>query len=100
MAVRMVGVVGSVACAQCKTQSGRCDCTAPACVHSPPSAASRLSQPCYPSLLLRPGAAHPSPPARSFLPHIGRVTIIMNDYPMFKYALIAVLAVFVLTSKE
>ncbi|KAI7836026.1 hypothetical protein COHA_010110 [Chlorella ohadii] len=24
-----------------------------------------------------------------FLPHIGRVTIIMNDYPMFKYALIA-----------
>ena len=43
---------------------------------------------------------HPRPPARSFLPHIGRVTIIMNDYPMFKYALIAVLAVFVLTSKE
>lgn len=44
--------------------------------------------------------APPRPCPRSFLPHIGRVTIIMNDYPMFKYALIAVLAVFVLTSKE
>lgn len=39
-------------------------------------------------------------PARSFLPHVGRVTIVMNDYPMFKYALIAVLGIFVLTSKE
>ena len=63
-------------------------------------------QPC--PLPLAPAAPSPSPPlpldttrpARSFLPHIGRVTIIMNDYPMFKYALIAVLAVFVLTSKE
>lgn len=36
----------------------------------------------------------------SFLPHIGRVTIIMNDYPWFKYALIAALGVVVLTSKE
>ena len=44
-------------------------------------------------------AAPPVPP-RSYLPHIGRVTIIMNDYPMFKYGLIAVLGVFVLTSKE
>lgn len=35
-----------------------------------------------------------------YLPHIGRITIIMNDYPMFKYALIAVLGLFVLTSKE
>ena len=42
----------------------------------------------------------PASPARSFLPHVGRVTILMNDYPMFKYALIAVLGVFVLTSKE
>ena len=49
-----------------------------------------------------------APPARlpahlprcRYLPHIGRVTIIMNDYPMFKYALIAVLGIFVLTSKE
>jgi hypothetical protein len=36
----------------------------------------------------------------SYLPYIGQVTIVMNDYPMFKYALIAVLGVFVLTSKE
>ncbi len=35
-----------------------------------------------------------------YLPHVGRVTIIMNDYPMFKYALIAVLGIFVLSSKE
>ncbi|PSC70797.1 signal peptidase complex catalytic subunit SEC11A [Micractinium conductrix] len=35
-----------------------------------------------------------------FLPHIGRVTIIMNDYPWFKYALIAALGVVVVTSKE
>lgn len=45
----------------------------------------------------------PTPPLRRprrYLPHIGRVTIIMNDYPMFKYALIAVLGLFVLTSKE
>ena len=48
----------------------------------------------------------PGPPLRPpasccrYLPHIGRVTIIMNDYPMFKYALIAVLGIFVLTSKE
>ncbi|KAI3431000.1 hypothetical protein D9Q98_009402 [Chlorella vulgaris] len=35
-----------------------------------------------------------------YLPYIGQVTIVMNDYPMFKYALIAVLGVFVLTSKE
>lgn len=35
-----------------------------------------------------------------FLPHVGRVTIIMNDYPMVKYALIALLGLFVVTSKE
>ena len=66
------------------------------------------STPALRPLPLAPAAPSPSPPlpldttrpARSFLPHIGRVTIIMNDYPMFKYALIAVLAVFVLTSKE
>jgi len=63
------------------------------------AAPSQLSQPCYP-LHCSTNPALFCPPARSFLPHIGRVTIIMNDYPMFKYALIAVLAVFVLTSKE
>jgi hypothetical protein len=37
---------------------------------------------------------------RRFLPYVGMVTIIMNDYPMLKYGLIAVLAVLVITSKE
>ena len=46
------------------------------------------------------GLAAPSCCPCRYLPHIGRVTIIMNDYPMFKYALIAILGVFVLTSKE
>ena len=53
---------------------------------------------------LPPRLAHPAPacapPACSFLPHIGRVTNIMNDYPWFKYALIAALGVVVVTSKE
>lgn len=35
-----------------------------------------------------------------FLPHVGRVTIVMNDYPAVKYVLISVLALFVVTSKE
>lgn len=35
-----------------------------------------------------------------FLPYVGQATIIMNDYPYVKYGLIAVLALFVLTSKE
>ena len=35
-----------------------------------------------------------------FLPYVGQVTIIMNDYPALKYALIGVLAVFVILSKE
>lgn len=35
-----------------------------------------------------------------FLPYVGMVTIIMNDYPMLKYGLIAVLAILVITSKE
>jgi signal peptidase len=34
------------------------------------------------------------------LPHVGRVTIIMNDYPLGQYALIGVLGLFVVTSKE
>jgi len=38
--------------------------------------------------------------ARGFLPYVGMVTIIMNDYPWLKFALIGVLALFVLTSKE
>jgi hypothetical protein len=39
-------------------------------------------------------------PKHSFLPHVGRVTIIMNDYPLVKYALIGILGLFVVTSKE
>ncbi|KAK9813690.1 hypothetical protein WJX73_003835 [Symbiochloris irregularis] len=35
-----------------------------------------------------------------YLPYVGQVTIIMNDYPYVKYGLIGALAVFVLTSKE
>ncbi|GAB4820273.1 hypothetical protein N2152v2_007319 [Parachlorella kessleri] len=35
-----------------------------------------------------------------YLPHVGRVTIIMNDYPFVKYLLIAVLGLFVVTSRE
>ena len=35
-----------------------------------------------------------------FLPHVGRVTNVMNDYPAVKYVLIGVLALFVVTSKE
>jgi signal peptidase len=38
--------------------------------------------------------------ATIFLPHIGRLTILMNDYAWFKYGLIAVLGFFVLTSKD
>lgn len=35
-----------------------------------------------------------------YVPHLGRVTIIMNDYPMVKYALLAGLAFFVLAGKD
>jgi len=35
-----------------------------------------------------------------FLPKVGMVTIIMNDYPIVKYVLIGVLGLLVVTSKE
>ncbi len=38
--------------------------------------------------------------ATAFLPRVGIVTIIMNDYPYVKYVLIGVLCIFVLTSRE
>ena len=38
--------------------------------------------------------------ARGFLPLIGRVTVLMNDYPYFKYALLGILSLVVLTTKE
>ena len=38
--------------------------------------------------------------ARGYLPYVGMVTIIMNDYPMFKYCLMGTLGLMVLTVKE
>ena len=38
--------------------------------------------------------------ARAFIPHIGIVTILMNDYPAAKYALLGVLGLFVLLHRE
>ncbi|CAM9397086.1 signal peptidase complex catalytic subunit SEC11A [Lampetra fluviatilis] len=38
--------------------------------------------------------------ARGFVPYIGIVTILMNDYPKFKYALLACLGLFVLIHRE
>lgn len=38
--------------------------------------------------------------AAVFVPHIGRLTILMNDYPWFKYGLIATLGYFVVTGKD
>eukprot|EP00033_Pygsuia_biforma_P003808 GCRY01004173.1.p1 GENE.GCRY01004173.1~~GCRY01004173.1.p1 ORF type:complete len:181 (+),score=14.65 GCRY01004173.1:71-613(+) len=38
--------------------------------------------------------------AQMFMPHVGIVTIIMNDYPYLKYSIIAILGLFVLTNKE
>lgn len=35
-----------------------------------------------------------------YLPYIGQLTIIMNDYPIVKVLLIAALGLFVITSKE
>ena len=35
-----------------------------------------------------------------FLPYVGQVTIIMNDYPYLKFLLIGVLGIFVIMSKE
>lgn len=37
---------------------------------------------------------------RRYIPYIGMVTIIMNDYPYAKYALISILGLFVVTSKD
>jgi len=38
--------------------------------------------------------------AVGFLPYVGMVTIVMNDYPWLKYGLIMVLGLLVVTSKE
>lgn len=33
-------------------------------------------------------------------PYVGMVTILLNDYPAFKYVLVGLMGLFVLTSKE
>jgi len=38
--------------------------------------------------------------ARGFLPYVGIVTIVMNDYPKFKYAVLACLGFYVLIHRE
>lgn len=38
--------------------------------------------------------------ARGFVPYVGMVTILMNDYPKLKYAVLACLAIVVVTHKE
>ncbi|XP_018428949.1 PREDICTED: signal peptidase complex catalytic subunit SEC11C-like isoform X3 [Nanorana parkeri] len=35
-----------------------------------------------------------------FLPYVGMVTIVMNDYPKFKYAVLAIMGAFVLVKRE
>eukprot|EP00162_Nutomonas_longa_P025173 comp9815_c0_seq1/m.11475 comp9815_c0_seq1/g.11475 ORF comp9815_c0_seq1/g.11475 comp9815_c0_seq1/m.11475 type:complete len:180 (-) comp9815_c0_seq1:66-605(-) len=37
---------------------------------------------------------------KGFLPYLGMVTVVMNDYPMLKFALLAGLALFVLSARE
>ncbi|KAL0083587.1 signal peptidase I [Phycomyces blakesleeanus] len=37
---------------------------------------------------------------KGFVPYVGMVTIIMNDYPWMKFALLSVLALFVLVHRE
>jgi signal peptidase len=38
--------------------------------------------------------------ARAALPYVGMVTIMLNDYPKFKYLLVGLMGLFVLTNKE
>ncbi|ESO85075.1 hypothetical protein LOTGIDRAFT_235937 [Lottia gigantea] len=38
--------------------------------------------------------------ARGFLPYVGIVTILMNDYPKFKYLVLACLGIYVLIHRE
>jgi len=38
--------------------------------------------------------------ARGFVPYVGIVTILMNDYPKFKYAVLGCLGLFVLVHRE
>ena len=38
--------------------------------------------------------------AVGFLPYVGRITIVMNDYPYDKYGVIGFLGLLVMTSRE
>jgi len=38
--------------------------------------------------------------AKGFVPYVGIVTILMNDYPNFKYAVLAILAIYVIANRE
>lgn len=38
--------------------------------------------------------------ARGFLPYVGMVTILMNEYPNLKYAILGILALYVLLHRE
>ncbi len=43
---------------------------------------------------------HISGRIRGYIPYIGILTILLNDYPMFKWGLLAFMAIMVLTSKD
>eukprot|EP00299_Pterocystis_sp_00344_P009541 c4050_g1_i1.p1 GENE.c4050_g1_i1~~c4050_g1_i1.p1 ORF type:complete len:185 (-),score=28.64 c4050_g1_i1:42-596(-) len=38
--------------------------------------------------------------AKAFIPYVGIVTILMNDYPLLKYVLVGVMMLFVLANRE
>jgi len=54
----------------------------------------------YPSGQLWLNREHIIGRAKGFLPYVGMVTIIMNDYPYLKYLLIGILGLFVLANRE
>jgi len=54
----------------------------------------------YPSGQLWLSREHVIGRAKGFLPYVGMVTIIMNDYPYLKFMLIGVLGLFVLANRE
>ena len=37
---------------------------------------------------------------RAYIPYVGVLTILLNDYPMFKWGLLSFMAIMVLTSKD
>jgi signal peptidase len=37
---------------------------------------------------------------RGFLPYIGIITILLNDYPMLKWVILGMMGIMVLTSKD